>query len=62
MQALVATVGADKAGIKLSPCIPYNSILDSEPVAAYTYLIKELDKLPLAYIQLMNPFSSRARF
>jgi len=55
MEELVAAVGADKAGIKLSPSIPYNSILDSNPVAAYTYLIKELDKLPLAYIHLMNP-------
>jgi len=55
MQALTDAVGEGKAGIKLSPCIPYNSILDSDPLATYTYLIKELDKLPLAYIQLMNP-------
>lgn len=55
MQEMVAAVGADKVGIKLSPSIPYNSILESEPVAAYSYLIKELNKLPLAYIHLMNP-------
>lgn len=55
MQALTTAVSEEKAGIKLSPAIPYNSILDSDPVATYTYLIKELNKLPLAYIQLMNP-------
>ncbi len=54
MEALTDAVGEAKAGIKLSPSIPYNSILDSDPLATYTYLIKELDRLPLAYIQLMN--------
>ena len=54
MQALVAAVGEDKAGIKLSPSIPYNSILHSDPIATYTYLIEHLNELPLAYIHLMN--------
>jgi N-ethylmaleimide reductase len=55
MQEMVAAIGADKVGIKLSPSIPYNSILESDPLATYTYLITQLDKLPLAYIHLMNP-------
>lgn len=55
MQAMVAAIGAGKVSIKLSPSVPYNSILDSDPVATYTYLIDELNKLPLAYIHLMNP-------
>ena len=54
MEALVDAVGKDKAGIKLSPSIPYNSILDSNPTELYSYLLEELNKLPLAYIQLMN--------
>ncbi len=54
MQAMVDALGADKVGIKLSPSIPYNSIIDSNPTALYTHLIAELDKMPLAYIQLMN--------
>nr|WP_315250761.1 alkene reductase [uncultured Flavobacterium sp.] len=55
MQEMVTGIGADKLGIKLSPSIPYNSILESDPLATYTYLIAQLDKLPLAYIHLMNP-------
>lgn len=55
MQALVAAMGEDKAGIKLSPCVPYNGILHSNPIITYTYLIKQLNELPLAYIHLMNP-------
>lgn len=55
MQAMGAGIGADKVGIKLSPSIPYNSIIESDPIATYSYLIKELNNLPLAYIHLMNP-------
>lgn len=54
MQAMVDALGADKVGIKLSPSIPYNSIIDSNPTALYTHLIAALDKMPLAYIHLMN--------
>lgn len=55
MRSLMNAIGENKVGIKLSPSIPFNSILDSNPVATYTYLIKELNPMPLAYIQLMNP-------
>ncbi|GGH12219.1 alkene reductase [Sphingobacterium alkalisoli] len=54
MQEMAAAIGEDKVGIKLSPSIPFNSILDSDPIATYSYLIKELNHLPLAYIHLMN--------
>ncbi len=55
MQELTKAIGKDKVGIKLSPSIPYNSIIESEPIAVYSYVINELNKLPLAYIHLMNP-------
>ncbi|WP_433836214.1 alkene reductase [Flavobacterium anhuiense] len=54
MQELVAAVGSDKVGIKLSPTIPYNSIIHNDPKTQFTELIKALDTMPLAYIQLMN--------
>lgn len=54
MQAMVDAIGTNKVGIKLSPSIPFNSIIDSNPTALYSYLIGELNKLPLAYIHLMN--------
>lgn len=55
MQALVDVWGADRVGIKLSPTIPYNGMIDSNPTALFSYLIAELNKLPLAYLQLMQP-------
>ncbi|PJJ08390.1 N-ethylmaleimide reductase [Flavobacterium sp. 1] len=55
MQEMVTVIGEEKVGIKLSPSLPYNNILESDPLATYTYLIMQLNKLPLAYIHLMNP-------
>lgn len=55
MQAMVSAIGENKVAIKLSPSIPYNSIIDSNPTTLYSYLIGELNELPLAYVHLMNP-------
>jgi N-ethylmaleimide reductase len=54
MQSMIEAIGENKVGIKLSPSIPYNSIIDSNPTDLYNHLIKELDKMPLMYIHLMN--------
>jgi N-ethylmaleimide reductase len=54
MTELSEVFGADGTGIKLSPSIPYNSILDSNPTDLYIYLLEKLNDLPLAYVQLMN--------
>jgi N-ethylmaleimide reductase len=55
MQEMTQAIGENKVGIKLSPSAPYNSILESDPTAVYSYLIKQLNDLPLAYLHLMNP-------
>lgn len=54
MKALVDVYGASRVGIKLSPSIPYNSMIDSDPVALFTHLIHQLNELPLAYVHLMQ--------
>jgi N-ethylmaleimide reductase len=54
MQEMVIAIGENKVGIKLSPSVPYNSILHTNPIEDYSYLINKLNKLPLAYIHLMN--------
>jgi N-ethylmaleimide reductase len=55
MNGLESFVGKNKVGIKLSPSIPFNSILESDPIETYSHLISELNKLDLAYIHLMQP-------
>ncbi|MEI6408037.1 MAG: alkene reductase [Bacteroidota bacterium] len=54
MQAMVDVWGPDKVAIKLSPSIPYNGMIDSNPEALFSYLIGELNKMPLAYLHLMQ--------
>lgn len=54
MAGMVAAIGSDKVGIKLSPTIPYNSIIHTDPVAQFTALLSGLNEMPLAYIHLMN--------
>lgn len=54
MQAMVDAIGENKVGIKLSPSIPYNNIIDSNPTALFTHLLQELNKMPLMYVHLMN--------
>ena len=55
MRALRDVWTDGQVGVKLSPTIPYNNIVDSDPTALYTYLISQLDTLDLAYIHLMQP-------
>ena len=54
MQALVDVWGPGRVGIKLSPSIPYNGMVDSDPLALFSHLIGELNTLPLAYVQMMQ--------
>lgn len=58
MNALVEAVGTDAAAIRLSPTSTYNGIVHNDPVTQFTLLLQELNKLPLAYVHLMNvPFN-----
>lgn len=57
MKEMVNAIGSDKVAIRISPTSLYNSIAHQNPVEQFTELISELNKLPLAYIHIMNvPF------
>ena len=54
MKALIGVWGNDRVGIKLSPVIPFNSMIDSDPEALYIYLLQEMNKLSPGYVHIMN--------
>ncbi|MDJ1471090.1 alkene reductase [Cytophagaceae bacterium DM2B3-1] len=54
MQELIRVVGGDRVGIKISPFHPYGDMLLDNPVATYTHLIEELNRLEVAYVELMK--------
>lgn len=57
MQEIVYAIGAEKAAIRISPTSTYNNIDHNNPIEQFTLLMSELNKLPLAYIHIMNvPF------
>lgn len=54
MQELINAVGGDKVGIKISPLNPYAGIVLDDPIATFTYLIEELNKMDFAFLELMK--------
>ncbi|NBX11299.1 MAG: alkene reductase [Chitinophagaceae bacterium] len=57
INAIVDTVGANKAAIRLSPTSTYNNISHKQPIEQFSLLIEHLNTLPLAYLHLMKvPF------
>ena len=45
MQCLIGGWGADRVGIKLSPVIPFNGMVDTDPKSLLSHLLGELDGL-----------------
>lgn len=54
MKELIDTIGGDKVGIKISPLHPYAGIVLEDPIATFTYLIQELNKMDFAFVELMK--------
>ncbi len=55
---LVQAIGANRVAVRISPTSTYNSIRHENPIEQFHLLIKELNKLPLAYLHIMNiPFA-----
>lgn len=52
LHAMVAEVGGDRVGIKVSPEMNFNDIVDANPQETYTYLVKQLAELNLAYLHV----------
>ena len=56
--AVVAAVGAERVGLRLSPLSPYNDMSDSDPFATFGYLASALDRFGLAYLHVILPGST----
>ncbi|KAI9294231.1 FMN-linked oxidoreductase [Neoconidiobolus thromboides FSU 785] len=57
IDAFIEVFSADRVGIKLSPCGGYNDVgekTEEEAYKLFSYLISELDKREVAYIQIMR--------
>lgn len=57
-QAALDAFGARRVGVRLSPYNEFNSMTDSDPLATFTQTAALLDKLPLAYLHMMEPYGA----
>lgn len=55
IDALIEVYGAKRVGIKISPVGRSLDIYESDPVALYSHLLKELDARGIAFVQIMEP-------
>jgi N-ethylmaleimide reductase len=52
LEAMVAEAGGDRVGIKISPEMNFNDIVDENPQALYWELVEELNQFGLAYLHM----------
>ncbi len=55
VDAVVAAIGADRVGIRLSPWGGFGGMSEDDGQALWTYVITELGKRELAYLHLIEP-------
>jgi N-ethylmaleimide reductase len=52
LAAMAAEAGGDRVGIKISPEMGFNDIVDAAPQETYPYLVEQLRELKLAYLHV----------
>lgn len=55
VDAVAATIGADRVGVQLSPRSRLGDMEDSNPVGTFTQVVEHLDTCGLAYLQVFEP-------
>lgn len=55
MAAVIDVWGSDRVGIRLSPSSHFGTMSDRDPMALFTYVVQQLDRLNLAYLHLVEP-------
>lgn len=53
-KAVVAEIGAERTGLRVSPGNAYNDIAETDPEAVYPALVKELEPLGLGYLHVVE--------
>lgn len=54
-EAVAQAVPIDRVGVRLSPTNPYNDMLDGDPALTFMQAAKELNRLGLAYLHVVEP-------
>jgi len=60
LDAVSQVWGFDKIGARLSPYGTFNDMKDDDPIALFSYVMQELNKRKIAFIDLIEPRSTNA--
>ena len=52
--AVIAEIGADRTGLRISPVSPANGVSSSDPQAQYDYLVDQLNALEIVYLHVVE--------
>ena len=58
LDSIIAAIGADRVGVRLSPYGRYGGIVDSNPIALFTELLGQLSARKIAYLHLIEARAS----
>ncbi len=61
MAAVIAEIGADRTGIRISPVSPVNDSLESNPQPLFEHVVRELEKLHPVYIHVVEGYTGGPR-
>ena len=53
--AVIKVWGADRVGVRISPLNPTNGMHDSDPTATFTQAARDLDRLGVIYLHVVEP-------
>jgi len=54
---LIQVFTANRVGVKVTPTSHYNDMQDSDPIALYTHVVKELSKKKIALVEVAETFT-----
>jgi len=54
-KAVISIWGSNRVGVRLGPDGSFGDMSDTDPVSLFTHAVKELDRLDLAYLHLIEP-------
>lgn len=61
INAVIAEIGADKTGVRLSPSGTFNDMSDSDPEKHFTYICEKLNACDLAYLHIIDALEGDIR-
>lgn len=61
VRGIIAAIGSDKTGVRLSPSGTFNDMKDSDPLSHFSYICEILNEFDLAYLHIIDALEGDIR-